>query len=302
MGFVFLEPIEKAKGKAFARGKRRLLKKVTPGIQASLIKGMKSFKNKAQYTGLLEALEKGVTPNINKLAQWDKLTDEFKELEDSAAKIIESSAIQSSKSVPIVLKPLFEFSPENPRIKKWIKKNTAKNVTALSKESKKAITSAIKEAVSQSLKRGLPPRKTAQIIKASGIGLNDRQQTAMINFQFKLMDQGVTGVKLKAKVDREFNKKLKARTLTIARTEGMEAVNQGNREMWNQFADKGLVDLSKTKKKWHTAPQDNDDPCTDMDQKVILATEAWDTELGTFDSPPIHPNCNCSEEMIPALT
>lgn len=264
---------------------------------------MRTFANKAKFVGLIEALEKGKKVNIDKLAPWGKLAEEFAELEGESKKIILSSAKNSKQWLPAVLKPAFEFSPENPRIAKWIKANTAKRVTNLTKESKKAITSAIKLATKESLKRGLPPRKTAQIIRASGIGLDERRQVAMINHQFKLMDQGFSGAELNKRLNAEYSRKLRSRSKTIARTEGMGAINNGQKEMWDQIADQGLIDKKKTKKRWHTAPQDQDDICTPMDQTVIPYEDNWELPDGTVVSSPeeAHPNCNCTEEVIPVL-
>lgn len=121
--------------------------------------------------------------------------------------------------------------------------------------------------------------------------------------QGRLLKQGLSQKEIDKKVAREAEKKLRYRHTMIARTETMNALNQGNLEVINQAEEQGLIVPGETVKVWVTAPQDQDDVCTEMDGEEVPMGQPFTLPDGTeVDIPSeTHPNCNCSMEIKPKI-
>lgn len=84
-----------------------------------------------------------------------------------------------------------------------------------------------------------------------------------------------------------------ARADVITRTEVMSAVNEGQRQSWDQAVEDGLL-TGNEKRVWITAP----DACPEC---AVLEGETADLD-GQYpgdggDGPPLHPNCRCTEGL-----
>ncbi len=301
--FYYPEPkcmhsINKArlKGKKIGKEFVKKLDKLAPALQASLTKGIRSFANKASFDELLKAAKSGKIIDIDKIAPWEKLVDEFEEIKGASLATIKEGSKIAEKSLPTVIKPKFAFDTTNPRIGKYIDKEVGAMIKDLTKSSKAAIDKAVRT----SFDMGMNPRRAATVIKDS-IGLNERQANAMLNLEAKLTKQGVEGSKLTKMLDIERDKKLTFRSKMIARTETMNSLNNGHQEVWAQAADEGLIDPDKTMKRWIIAPGACE-ICVEMEGEEALLNEPWITANGPVMTPSeVHPNCNCSFEIIPAL-
>lgn len=100
--------------------------------------------------------------------------------------------------------------------------------------------------------------------------------------------------------DKEFSDRLEsavgdeARAETIARTESMLAVHQGQREAWAQAVDEGLLPEG-VRRTWIVTPDDKLCPiCEPLDGEEADLDGLF---AGEFDGPPAHPNCRCTEGL-----
>jgi SPP1 gp7 family putative phage head morphogenesis protein len=80
----------------------------------------------------------------------------------------------------------------------------------------------------------------------------------------------------------------------IARTETMQAANDGQLDAWDQAQEAGLL-TGDEKKEWITTPDDRICPiCDDMDGEQVGLDEEFDVDGDSLDGPPAHPNCRCT--------
>lgn len=82
-----------------------------------------------------------------------------------------------------------------------------------------------------------------------------------------------------------------SRAEMIARTETMMAANEGQRQAWDQAAEKGLLD-EDTKRVW-IATIGCCDECDALDEEEATLDGEYPDPGG--DGPPLHPNCRCTE-------
>lgn len=176
------------------------------------------------------------------------------------------------------------FDATNPAAIAWAHDHAAE----LIKEISDHVQDAIRLTVVQSFEEGIAPRDVAKLIR-SNIGLTDRDAGAVMKKQIAWLADGVAPEKATARAERYADKLLRSRADTIARTEGMRAANEGQRQLWDQAVDAGLVDAATQQKVWIAT----DDACPEC-QEVDGETVGLDEDFSVGSDPPLHPNCRCT--------
>jgi len=192
---------------------------------------------------------------------------------------------------------------------RWAAENAAIMVTAVTEQTKLGVRSII----ARSINEGIVPKAAAREIRQI-VGLTDRQANAVINFKRDLEDQMARGKSpfktvplTQERIDRmteKFRKKhLKLRSEMIARTETIRSSNMGQQAIWEQAADRGLIDESVAVRRWVVTPDDRlCDFCRPMDGQIVPLRGLF--ESGTVElqrggtrafnptlTPPLHPQC-----------
>jgi hypothetical protein len=171
----------------------------------------------------------------------------------------------------------YRFDITNPLSVRAALDHGAKLVTQIGDETREAIRTVIAQAIQE----GVPPLTAAKQIRSS-IGLNTRQAGAIA----KLIEDGAGA----REIARTQERMLRERTTLIARTETLWAANEGQRALWEQGVDAGVISPS-AQREYITTPDDRLCPiCEPLDGKLYGIDESITTDLGTVDSPPIHPN------------
>jgi hypothetical protein len=166
----------------------------------------------------------------------------------------------------------------------------------------------IRQIISNAIANGVTVPQAAQQIRQV-IGLHDRWQRAVDNAYERDVQRYITeGIKPQRAVamaeqnaEKYRAKLIRARARNIARTEVMAAQNQGTLLAWMQAGEKGLLNLSKTKKEWMAGPSGWKgitvcDHCSPLNGQQVLVTLPFNNGLLC---PPAHPNCRCRMILIP---
>jgi hypothetical protein len=162
------------------------------------------------------------------------------------------------------------------------------------------------------------------------IGLTDTQSQAVLNYQRMLedLDPGAlqrqlrndeydavlqdaidSGTNLSAAainnmVSDYIDNYLDYRAATIAQTESTRAANAGLHDAYSQAIDRGALSDDAVTRNW----QLGDSPCPicesipDNNPEGVGVGEAFDSDDGPIDDPPVHPHCECSVEYVTDLT
>lgn len=289
------EPVFKAKRVTFPNMKKyqtyqRMADAMTGFMVTSLDKGIKSFRKRIDIEKLAEAVAGGNVNDVIALYPLVGLGDELGDYKKNISALMVDSGLLTFKDIPRVRNPLFTFDTENPHIKRTVDKNIGKLIENVTEESRLAAV----DMVTQSWNRGLPPRKSAKLIKGT-FGLNNRQALASLNYSDNLEKAGIKGLKQERLVDDYVDKSLRYRENMIARTESIRAVNLGQIELWDQAADAGLYDRGRMRKVWVVTLDDMTCPwCTEMSGQYVEVDQNFQSpEFGSVESPPLHPHCRC---------
>lgn len=185
----------------------------------------------------------------------------------------------------------------------WADQHSAELVKGISDESRKAI----QKVISRSFAEGIPPKQAALMIQNS-VTMTEAQANAVVNLHQtiitspgKLVYAGKTPIRVPAagmdsarldKVLQDYADRLtRQRAIAIARTETIEAANQGQMLLWGQAQEKGLLP-KVIKHEWVAAGSERTCPiCQGADGEVVVVGELFSTGV---TSPPAHPMCRCT--------
>jgi SPP1 gp7 family putative phage head morphogenesis protein len=186
----------------------------------------------------------------------------------------------------------YSFTVTNPMAATAADMHAAAFVTAVTRETRKAISQIV--AQSFTVDR-MPPRDIAKLIRPM-IGLTARQARSVMAARAQWEKSGLTGAKLQAAVERLAAKKLKERSLNIARTESIRAANAGQLDAWQRAADTGLLVPERTSRQWLAAGDVRTCPtCSGLDGETV----AFDAQFSAgIMAPPAHPSCRCSVALV----
>ena len=152
---------------------------------------------------------------------------------------------------------------------------------------------AIRALIMRSIREGIPTYDAAHLIR-SMIGLSQRQAGAVLTYRAQLVESGQAHAVVEKAVQKLVARKLRQRSLTIARTELLGSLNAGMREGWAQAQEKGH--LGPAARKVWVAQGENCPVCQDLDGQSVPLNEPF---AGGFDGPPAHPRCTCAQALDP---
>lgn len=205
-------------------------------------------------------------------------------------------------------KPPFKlnFDRTNPRAMEWAATRSASLVTSVNTETRGAIRGVIQSAFAEKI----APREAARLIQPL-VGLTQRDAGAVLNLRARLLTSlgkvvfaGSRRIEVPESVTSEFLDKqtgaysdrlLAGRALNIARTETIAASVEGQRELWLQARDQGLL-TGRELRVWITTADDRiDEDCIAMDGQLRGLEEEFETPDGArVMGPPLHPQCRCA--------
>jgi len=179
------------------------------------------------------------------------------------------------------------FDMRNPAAVSWAQKHTGEMITQVNTNSREGI----KQILTDAQAYGGHPYETARQIRQY-IGLTDNQMAGVLKKQHELDAEGRPKAQVDAMIDAEVRRRIRARAVTIARTETIAAAAHGQQLHWEDQLRKGYLDKNNMVKAWIVTPDDKLCPiCAAMkDEKTGIDEEF----LFGGKCPPRHPNCRCS--------
>jgi SPP1 gp7 family putative phage head morphogenesis protein len=187
----------------------------------------------------------------------------------------------NAKPIP---KFAMSFDATNPAAVEWAHDHAAGLIKGISDD----VQDAVRLTVVQAFEEGIAPRDVARLIRAD-VGLTERDAGAVMKQQLKWLADGVAPEKATARAERYANQLLNSRAQTIARTETMRASNEGQRQLWEQAREAGLIDATTMQKVW-IATDGACDECQTVDGESV----GMDEDFSVGSDPPLHPNCRCT--------
>lgn len=177
----------------------------------------------------------------------------------------------------------FRFDNKAEKAVKAASQRAGRAVTAVTKE----VQANIRNLITAAVRDGIPPYDAARTIVPL-IGLTPQAGQAVLKYRRELINAGLTLAKVNEKVDKYAEEKLQERGETIARTEIMDALNEGADKALEQAQDKGLLTEDATKEVIL-----DPDACEEC-QAIAAQGPVPIGDDFSEDGPPFHPRCRCT--------
>ena len=198
------------------------------------------------------------------------------------------------------------FDYVNPRATLWAQEHAGLLITQLTD----TVAATVQSIVTRAVATGMGPRDLASLL-SQVVYLHDRYAGAVMNYRIGLETQGtLPGTRIDELVAAYHDQLLDTRAETIARTELLTAMNEGKLEAFTQAQEAGLL-TATAQKVWITGEDERvcspDNPksskdgpwCEPMDGVQVPLDEPFVLDDGSsIDTPPLHPLCRCTLEII----
>jgi uncharacterized protein with gpF-like domain len=202
---------------------------------------------------------------------------------------------------------------------RWAEANAGRLITEINDETRRAVAGMVEQAV----RDGVPPRRLARTIEQT-VGLHTRYAQAVHNYKEGLLAQ-VTEQRAEELAGRYARRLLRKRAETIARTETIRAMSEGQLDGWREAADEGVLQTGRSQREWVVTTDDRLCPeCAPMEGQIVAFTDAFvSSEVAegfsvtpgyedrvtitgtkprvsnvTTMTPPLHPNCRCAVSLV----
>jgi hypothetical protein len=154
------------------------------------------------------------------------------------------------------------------------------------------------QAIERAIIEGRPPAQAARDLLKLQVGLNKQQEKGLATFQKKLLEEEATNIEERvAKYAKALERR---RSLSIGKTETLNASSGGQQTLWREAKDSGYLDPNKTDREWLVTDDDRLDAavCEPMDGQKRGLEEPFITGDGrSVDHPSAHPECRCSMRL-----
>lgn len=268
-----------------------LSRRASPKAAVDLSNGIQTFKKNIRLDDIIESIDD--PGKILSKIPFGSLNKEISPFQSAMKDAMVQAAMISVVSLPAPRDKRLRFDVQNPRIDRYIQSRTGNLIQNITDDAHKVV----RMAVYNSFTSAKTPRQVAQEIKDS-IGLHDRYAKALVNYKSNLTTSGMAPNQVERMGDKYELKLLDARSMTVARTEIRNAVNNGQLAVWQQAANNGLYAKQTARKVWVT----DGDPCPicePMDGESVPLDGVWSLDDGTMCDVPsdAHPNCYCGMEL-----
>lgn len=175
-----------------------------------------------------------------------------------------------------------------------IKERGAARIVDVTEETR----AAVRQLAERAYREGKAPKTIVKEIRQV-VGLTRRQETAVENYRHAQLDAEVPPARVDKLVEKYSNKLRKQRAERIARTETIQAMNDGQRASWVTLVEKGLLDPNVWEREWMAiVPNDGRTCviCEGLDGKRAPIGGRYE---GNRVGPPEHPDCRCTEKLVP---
>jgi hypothetical protein len=221
----------------------------------------------------------------------------------------------------------FSFDRFNEETQRWLRYQQDELIQGLEED----IRDTIEMVVMRGVREGLDAEQIADDIR-DVMTLTDTQAQAVLNYRSMLeeldpealsrqlrngdydealMDAIESGTPLDEAMIDEMTTEyadnyLDYRAATIAETESVRMANEGLQDAYEQAIARGALPDDAVRQFWQL---DLDEKTCDICLSIIDnqpdegigMDDTWDSDDGAIDSPPVHPNCRCSVEVVTDL-
>jgi len=295
-GFVPVEKGHKDDAK-FYKGLHEVADAAVPAVAKEFRAAIESVRAEGRLKEIEDALTSGSLLDVVLATKVLSLNKELTSFARVLQGVYENAAISAIDALPKNIKLDIRFDLFNPSAVDRLRDFGGTLITNITETTRLGVLEIVKNALERG---GAIPVQARQIKRL--IGLTIRQANAVENFRTMLISEGVKTVDVKRRTEAYYQRQLRFRATMIARTETITAANAGQRELWKQAAEQGLLDPISTRKQWVVTPDSRlcpiCRPIPKMNPKGVSLDGTYKTPKGAMVGPTAHVMCRCAEKIL----
>jgi hypothetical protein len=283
----------------------RIADELEPAVRRVFLLAIRNVAGQISEAGLQameQALRAGNVEGVLAQIPFPVITATLKGLKEPLLAAVQEAAKASARELAAQLAIEFVFNDTNPAAITWVEQHALDLAVELETSTKEGI----RELVRRSVQGEFDARKLARAIKANRLGLTATQQGYVSNFEAGLIAEGATDIE--ARVAKYADAWKRRRAETIARTETINAANQGQQVVWEQGVSEGAIDPKLARKLWIVTPDDRLDrkvcepmPHMEANQNVPINGQFTTPQGMRIGQPTAHPRCRCATALQVAM-
>jgi len=202
-----------------------------------------------------------------------------------------TAAIRTTRQLGVGL----SFNIDNPYAVRYAEQQGARLITRVTDETRQAV----RRIVSRAIDQGGHPYEQARRIREV-VGLTEQHALAVDSYRQGLLEEGFNPLYVDRMASGYRERLLTYRARNVARTETLNAANAGLQASWEDLANRGILDPTRTRRVWITTPDDRRCIyCAAMDGQEVGLTEPFHSDqFGEVMFPTLHPSCRCTVGLI----
>jgi len=279
----------------------RLALNLSGQMQKELVEAWEALANKIDYRAMMDAFKKGDLDAAMQVLYEADLAAELEIARQTLREAIVVVGEASAEELGAYLGESIAFDLSNPESIAFLSEFGGEMVTDVSDET----YAALKRLLTQAYDEGLTAAETAKLIgEDPGVGLTARDIEQRRRLIEGMRESGLSEVEIEEWSKKWTKGKIKYRAQVIADNELVDAGNQGQRRLWDQAQNDGLIPKD-TKKQWIVTPDEKlcqlcgpmGDPQPGV--SIVGINEFYQTPAGAVYIPSeIHIRCRCSERIL----
>lgn len=291
----------------------RVANRHTSGMTAAFVASVEGIKDRLPMRAIQEALSEMRFEDVEAMLHLERLTVVKATPEEDLARLYVGIMSESATAVAPFTRDfvsaddlaaiLGALDVQNPAAMRLARERAGTLIHNISRDTLQTI----RELLFQSMRDGSAPRVIAQDIRRL-VGLTPNQARAVQNFTDTLREaiaQGrgpgalsrfslspvrypaqMTEARVQEMADKYAARQLRYRAENIARTESLWSANAGNRQLYVEMANRGVIDAGGTKMIWNAAESERTcSICSDLDGTVVGFDEDFSQTVSASGKP-----------------
>jgi hypothetical protein len=294
-GIVKARYVDTAPDDSFWRVLHRLADKALGGFRRSLLAVLGSVGVSIPRDRLTALTIAGDAEALAQAVQQVWQTVGVSGLQEHVAPQVQALALEAAE-VTTLADISVRFNVEDQEALRAIERFTGQRMTAISDTTLEAVRGIIRRA----FEAGTPiTQQIAEIQEL--VGLTPKQAESVSRYRQGLLEAGEKPTRIDALVEKRTRALRRQRAESIARTESMAAVHEGQQERWRQAVRDGLMDTGRFRRYLVITPDDRLCPvCAavpGLNPEGVGLEQPFETPGGSVQHPPIHVMCRCSVSL-----
>ena len=278
---------------------QRLADRLRPAARRRFMEAVQAARSRVDLRRLEAALADGRQGDVERILSTALREDDLAAMAVVLHYAYDRSGEVSAAQATAEFDALLTFDNADALALAWARENSGALIRDITSDQLAGIRAMLAETVDPATSTSV--YDLARMLRGT-VGLTERQRLAVVNYRASRLAAGMSQDRVRSSTAKYAEAKLRERAETIARTETIAAVNEGQAASWRQGERLGF--FSRMERVWIVTPDDRLCPlCQKMKgQRAPITGFFLTPSMVPVATPPAHPRCRCAQGLVPVRT